>query len=81
MKLWLLRPIDDKAPPWSPWYDKCFGMVIRAESQFDARAIAMEWANSECNAAWQSESLSSCEELTVDGPAQPIMLDIRWRNA
>jgi len=47
MNLWLLRPSsnlpDDRAKnPWIPWYDKCFGMVIRAETEEDARKLADE---------------------------------------
>ena len=30
MKLWLLRPIDQSAPPWSPWRDKVLGFVVCA---------------------------------------------------
>jgi len=44
MKLWLLRPVvghgnleDD---PWSPWYDKAVGFVIRADTEENARVLA-----------------------------------------
>ena len=40
-KLWILRPVEGlKDSPWVPWYDKCFGMVISAEDESSARAVA-----------------------------------------
>lgn len=45
MKLWLIKARDDLPDgdnPWNPWYDKCFGMVIRAETEEKAREIANE---------------------------------------
>jgi hypothetical protein len=93
VKLWLLRPRDDLPAergvnPWEPWYDKCFGMVIRAESETAARLLAgrqresfgnyVSWENAcdEGGAAWVSEKFSTCVELSVDGDAEVIMRDI-----
>lgn len=44
-KLWLLRPIDENSPPWTPWYDKAFGFVIRAESEREARRMTESRTN------------------------------------
>lgn len=89
MKLWLLRPIDDESDsgPWSPWYDKAFGFVVRAETENAARALIGE--NHEggdeirttyasppsVTDPWRDTKLSSCEELTAEGPAEIIIRD------
>ena len=49
---WILYPRDDrdtgdKPDPWEPWYDCCFKMVVRAESETEAREIAQAHAKSE----------------------------------
>ena len=91
MKLWILRPIDENDEPWNPWYDKAFGFIVRAETAVEARALAevqagdesrdsyKEWGTSEViegyGKVWQNPSLSSCIELTPDGPAAVIMKD------
>ena len=88
--LWLLRPRDflpDDDNPWNPWYDKCFGFVIRADSEEDARQIADVNSGSEndntflgrtvCNTSspWMDPKYSSCTELSDIGPAKMIMRD------
>lgn len=94
MQLWLLRPRvvarlehDD---PWEPWYDKCFGFVIRAETEEDARALAQDEGNGEtvgkewdekCERwnripAWTDPKFSSCVPLTNDGDVEVIMYDV-----
>ena len=40
MKLWILMPkenLNKGDDPWNPWYDKCFGMIIRAKTEEEAR--------------------------------------------
>ncbi|MGO9913727.1 MAG: hypothetical protein ACLQIB_03300, partial [Isosphaeraceae bacterium] len=42
-KLWILEPRRDLTSgdnPWSPWFDKCFGMIVEAASEASARSIA-----------------------------------------
>ncbi len=78
MKLWLLRPNEDLNKddnPWDPWYDKCFGFVIKAGSVASARVIADGNAGDENRgefqgqktadtiAPWLSDQYSTCEEL------------------
>jgi hypothetical protein len=40
--LYLLKPNEKlgEQNPWKPWYDKCFGFIICAESEKEARTIA-----------------------------------------
>lgn len=42
-KLYILRPkegLPEQDNPWEPWYDKCFGMVVCASDENEARVIA-----------------------------------------
>jgi hypothetical protein len=87
MKLWLLRPINQNAEdgPWDPWYDRCFGFVVRAESADAARRIAAPEGGSEnphyCRAdgsPWLDEALSSCVELSADGAAEIVIQDVHY---
>ena len=75
MYLWLLRPIDPKSVPWSPWFDKAFGFVIRAATEDEARAEAASNAGDEGAAAWKSARLSSCVHLTCKGDTEIVMQD------
>ena len=43
MEFYLLRPVEKLEAsdnPWEPWYDKCFGFVVLARNEKDARTIA-----------------------------------------
>jgi len=65
MNIYLLRPIAvaDGAPwPWSPWYDKAFGFVVRAETEEEARQLADAEAGDENNAV-------NAEGYYIYGPA------------
>ena len=91
MKLWLLRARKDLPTssdgygvdnPWSPWYDKTFGFVVRAETEADARSIATENAGNEIShlnegvgTAWLDAKYSTCVELTTDGEPGLIIED------
>lgn len=78
MKLWILRPINSEAGPWSPWYDKAFGFVVRAESEAAARTLADPNGGDENRGGrnvWLDQSLSTCVELTSDGAAGVVMQD------
>jgi hypothetical protein len=42
VKLWLVKArlgLPPKDDPWSPWYDKFSGFVIRAESELEASKL------------------------------------------
>lgn len=93
MRLWLLEAPevpDPKNPerttrqqgPWSPWYDKAFGFVVRAETEAEARQFAAEQGGDENPSSdsaegspWLDASLSSCVNLTAEGPAGVILKD------
>ena len=73
MKIWILRPkpeiVDnpkDTVNPWQPWYDKCFGMVIVAETESEARILASGRAADEEGTAWMDATLSDCTEIPID---------------
>lgn len=77
-KIWLLVPCTDEGP-WEPWYDRCFGFVIRAETEEQARHIASEDAGKEGEDAWLDAALSVCYELTgANGSNGVIMRDV-WK--
>lgn len=87
MRLWLLRPLKRGDPnddpyewgPWSPWFDKTFGFVVRAENEQEARQIASHHSDRETTNAWLYADFSSCVELTdEEGPAGVILQDEHW---
>lgn len=78
MRLWHLYPREDlpaDANPWRPWYDKCFGAVVRAKSEYEARRLAAEQAGDEGPAAWRNPENSLCEPLDHKGTAGVVMRD------
>jgi len=81
MKLFLLEPIfgDDGEVHkiWNPWFDKCFGMVVRAPDEKRAREIAAENAEQEGSNAWKVGYYSKCTELTgLDGDEGVVMRNV-----
>ncbi len=78
MKLWLLRPREDlprDSNPWIPEWNNTFGFVIRAESEEQARALAITgygWGNKEY---FLDPALTTCVELSSDGEPGIIMED------
>ena len=94
MKLWLLRPREDVVArrtdnPWEPWFDKLFGLVVRAEDEAKAREIAQAGGSDEAGGytwsatgwgqytmpAWTDPKYSTCEELTADGEEGVILTE------
>lgn len=71
MKLYLLTPIKD----WLPWYDKCFGVVVRAKTVEQARELASESAGDEGKEVWFDATLTRCEELTNEGEPGRILVN------
>ncbi len=82
MKLWILRPVDGDAF-WEPWYDKCFGFIVRAETETKARALAQTCGGDEkrdhpypkTRPAWTSPKHSTCTELMPEGVTEVVMND------
>ena len=96
VKLWLLTPkenLPDDDNPWKPWYDKCFGMVIREETEERARETATWMSREECNTenyeeipwirkeayanAWKDSRYSDCIELKPEGEPKTILMDVK----
>lgn len=80
-KLWLLRGGSDMANradgPWDPWYDKTFGMVVRAKDEQEARALAARSCAYEGEDAWLDSQFSTCVELPKKGESGVILVDHR----
>ena len=88
-KLWILRPVaamtvtgvSREVSPWVPWYDRCFGMVVAAETEDDARVIASHGGGRETREGignpWLSSMFSECTELVADDCAGVVLTDIR----
>lgn len=75
MKAWLLRPMNDEAGPWSEFFDRIFGFVVRAENESHARSLAAEQAGDEGPDAWLCPHHSVCVDISGDGPAGVILFD------
>jgi hypothetical protein len=77
LKLWILEGHTKLvgASPWSPWCDKAFGFVVRAETEDRARQIAAENCGDEKKAAWLNPIFSSCKELLLEGEEEMILID------
>lgn len=80
-KLWMLQPKLNLGftdyDPWNPWYDKNFGVIVRAADEQEARGIAAKSCAYEGEEAWLSCEHSDCVELPSDGPSGLIMVDHR----
>ena len=65
MKLWLLEAnwdaLKDGKTVWS--YDMNVGLVIRAETEGEARRIAAVEPGTEPEGTWLSSEYGTCEEL------------------
>jgi len=79
MKIYKLEPtkeiFDLDVNPWVPQYDKCFGMVVIAENEFNARKIASSNCGDEGKSVWLDCNSTSCKELTNDGEGRLILSD------
>ena len=72
MKLWLLEPMVH----WNPWFDTQAGLVVRAETEQDAREIAQESSGDEDRQfvkPWLDPEVTSCFELTAEGEAGIVL--------
>lgn len=90
MPLFVLQPqedLPDDDNPWEPWYDKCFGFVIRAINEKEARKIAQANAGDEkrgeflnkktsnTTLPWLDEKYSMCTILLKTGESEIILSD------
>jgi len=72
MKLYILKPKEK----WDPWYDKCFGMVVRASNPRQARLLASKGCGAEEEEVWMNPDYTSCSLLKDEGPSGIVMRDI-----
>jgi hypothetical protein len=86
MKLWILEnkhDLPDGDDPWEPWCDKMFSIVVRAETESEAREIAACAGGNEVSRpfagspgdfkAWTDPKYSTCLELTANGEPGEII--------
>jgi hypothetical protein len=82
MKLWILKPIDEKKmmeqkgliiKRWT--WDCAWGFVVRAKDEQDARRKAADDAGDEGCDAWLDAKLTSCMNLTNNGESGIIIRD------
>jgi hypothetical protein len=76
MKLYLVRPIVIEGGLWDPPYDKCHGVVVRAETEQQARTYASTKAMDEGRSVWLSSQHTTCEEITQNGEPGVIIVDV-----
>ncbi len=80
LKLWFLTAIcpdvnSDPGGPWGSGHDCAHGFVVRAQTQYSARAIAAGKPGDEGHEAWLDETLTRCEELTPQGESEIVLRD------
>ena len=93
MELYILKPIEnlpDGDNPWNPWFDKCYGMVIRAKNEKSARNHADKKAGDENRGEflnkkisntkhpWLDKKYTTCEILSSDGKNGIIIQNIAF---
>ena len=74
--LWILRPLDSGSHPWRPFYDKMFGVVVRAKTELNAREVAAANSEDEGGNVWRNEKLTSCIQLNPDAEDGVILKDV-----
>ena len=65
---------------WNVWYDKCFGMVIVADSEEAARALATKEDSSKNIPVWQDTAFTTCELVGIacTETASVLLVDEHW---
>lgn len=88
MNLWILKPVKnlpDDNNPWEPPYDCHHGMVVRAETENQARQLAHKNGAAE-NGSWRFSDVktktpwldcqySTCEILSQAGEAAVVLIE------
>lgn len=77
MKLWLLVAKHEN-PYWNRWRNKCFAMVVRAETEEAARKEASLNHAAENPAPWLDDEFTSCKELNQQGEQEVIIRNVHW---
>jgi hypothetical protein len=95
-RLRLLAPradvLERQSHPWTPWFDKVFGLGVRASNATEARKLAQSRAGDEglglyrrfvctddelVNEVWLDSNYTDCEVLAPEGPEAVILIDRR----
>ncbi len=77
MKLFKLAPINTGPDSdWDVWYDKMFGIVVRAENEQDARIIAAAACGVEKPELWRDATKTSCVVVTLKGEPAVILREV-----
>lgn len=74
MKLWLLKRAETEVVGW----DETRGVVVAAETEFDARELAATAATrggDERSDAWRSITRTTCVELVPGDVARVVIVD------
>lgn len=77
MKLWNLEPIDIKGSPHRTWDCNSF-IIVRAESEDEARKLAAKVAKDETPECWLNPKWSECTEYTfptADGESEVVWIE------
>jgi hypothetical protein len=93
MQLWILRPqfevLEREAHPWTPPWDKTMGVLVRAETELEARRLAQTKEGHEgkgiysrlglpedelADDVWLKPEWTACEELTGEGEPGVILV-------
>jgi hypothetical protein len=96
MHLWILRPrlevLEREAHPWTPPFDKTMAILVRAETEDDARRLAQTKAGHEgqgiyqywgaaddelAEGVWLGTDWTTCDELVAAGEPGVILVDRR----
>jgi len=74
MKLWILEAAEEHEL-WHCWYDKMFSIVVRAETEQQARVLASRECGDESPLAWLNSECSTCKELHHSGESGTVIIN------
>lgn len=80
LRLWLLRPVGypkPTYPAWDTWYDRCFGMVVVAYDEAQARDIAWRFAGVEGIEVWRDPEVTTCTSSFTYSEPSLVLRDFR----
>lgn len=73
-RLFILQPKEDQKE-WTPWYDKTFGVVVRADTIKLARELASKVAGDEGKEVWLDNKKTTCRKLSPEGRPGVVLVD------
>lgn len=69
MAFYILRPIEgllENDNLWEPWFDKCFGFIVKADDEIEARQIAHSDAGDENRGEFMSATIANTKQHWLD---------------